>query len=221
MAAAALRMLTPVGRRAVPGPAPPGSGQPLGDRGAEAGRATGAHYILLVPGARPRRARRRAAARSQALLRQPRTGAGRDAADDRPDAGPHQDPDHRAVCAPRPGFGQGLRGPGRRQHRRRHPAAGEARTAAAVTPLSGRSKSGRPTCRASARACPRPQRAAPGRARARTAARWPPASPRPPAPPGPPSQGPAGAAAARLSADRAQQLYAPVPAVRACEPPGG
>ena len=133
MAAAALRMLTPVGRRAVPGPAPPGSRQSLGDRGAEAGRAARAHYLLLVPGAGPRRPRGCPPARPQAFLRQPRAGAGRDAADDRPDAGPHQDPDHRAVCAPRPGFGQGLRGPRRRQHRRRHPAAGEAGQAAAVT----------------------------------------------------------------------------------------
>ena len=80
-------------------------------------------------------------------------GAGRDAADDRPDAGAHQDPDHRALRPPRAGFGQGLRGPRRRQHRRRHPAARDARQAAAVTPLSGmrRAGDGIPACQPSSR----------------------------------------------------------------------
>ena len=98
------------------GPAP-GSGQPLGNPRPEAGHAHDQPGRPVADRAGARRGRERQDSRLPAFLRVAGAGAGREPARDRQAARAQPDPDHRPVCASGAGFGQGLGGAGRRQHR--------------------------------------------------------------------------------------------------------
>ena len=112
-------------------------GESVGRAGPQAGRAAIGDLPAMAPRARPRRARRRQAARPPPLLRQPRAGARREPADDRPAARPRQGADHIALRPSRARHGAGGGRQGGRGYRRRHIAGAAGGEFRALLPGAG------------------------------------------------------------------------------------